>query len=314
MSDAIYAAESAPSATAGLRLGDSLTNVGKDLWATVSEDDFSGTALAIDGVVAGLDLLAFALNPFKEFLMAGIGWIIEHVDWLREPLEMLTGDPAAITAVSQTWSNISQAFDNAGTDMAGLVEQLSEWQGEAAEAYRDTTTSFSELLSGTAGAAQSVSNYYAAIGIVVATIKAIVMELICEFVSRGIIILLGALASAAFTFGGSIGVGIAMTITSAIETSAKIGMKVTKALAKVGELLGKVGKLRNSSGRSVRRPSTRSRASWGTSASRSAISMTWSPASPRISCPTSTSFLLAAGTPPVACTTTWSRRSTALTV
>ncbi|HEU5126388.1 MAG TPA: hypothetical protein VFU12_00235 [Glycomyces sp.] len=249
MSDnGIYVAESGPSATAGLRLGDSLTNVGKDLFAIGSED-FSGTALAIDGVVAGLDLLAFALNPFKEFIMAGVGWIIEHVDWLREPLEALTGDPAAITAISQTWSNISQAFDNAGADMGGLVEQLAEWQGEAADAYRSTSAAFSEMLSGTASAAQAVSNCYAAIGVVVATVKAIVMELICEFVSRVIIILLGALASAAMTFGGSIGIGIAMTIESAISTSAKIGAKVSKLIAKVGELLGKVGKARNAFGK-----------------------------------------------------------------
>lgn len=246
MSDSVYVAESAPSATAGRRLGDSLTNVGKDLFAIGSED-FSGTALAIDGVVAGLDLLSFALNPFKEFIMAGVGWIIEHVDWLREPLETLTGDPAAITAISQTWSNISQAFDNAGADMGGLVEQLADWQGEAADAYRSTSTAFSEMLSGTASAAQMVSNCYAAIGVVVATVKAIVLELICEFVSRVIIILLGALASAAMTFGGSIGIGIgiAMTIESAISTSAKIGAKVSKLIAKVGELLGKVGNARN---------------------------------------------------------------------
>ncbi len=249
MSDnGIYVAESGPSATAGLRLGDSLTNFGKDLSAIGSED-FSGTALAIDGVVAGLDLLAFALNPFKEFIMAGVGWIIEHVDWLREPLEALTGDPAAITAISQTWSNISQAFDNAGADMGGLVEQLSEWQGEAAEAYRSTSAAFSEMLGGTASAAQAVSNCYAAIGVVVATVKAIVMELLCEFVSRVIIILLGALASAAMTFGGSIGIGIAMTIESAISTSAKIGMKVSKLIEKVGELLGKIGKARNAFGK-----------------------------------------------------------------
>ncbi|WP_026925341.1 WXG100 family type VII secretion target [Glycomyces arizonensis] len=244
----IYTAESGPSATSGLRLGDSLTNVGKDLMAAGSED-FSGTALAIDGTVAALDVLAFALNPFKEFIMAGVGWIIEHVDWLREPLEMLTGDSAAITAISQTWSNISQAFDNAGTDMAGFVEQLAAWQGEAAEAYRDTTTAFAEMLSGTASAAQAVSGCYAAIGIVAATVKAIVMELLCEFVSRVIIILLGALASAALTFGGSIGVGIAMTIESAVETSARIGAKVAQMLAKVGELLGKIGKARNAFGK-----------------------------------------------------------------
>lgn len=245
MSDSIYVAESGPSGTAGLRLGDSLTNVGKDVAAIFNDDDFSGTALAIDGVVAGLDLLSFALNPFKEFIMAGVGWIIEQVDWLREPLEFLTGDPAAITAISQTWSNISQAFDNAGADMGALVEQLSEWQGEAADAYRNTSTAFSEMLSGTASAAQKVSNCYAAIGVVVATVKAIVLELICEFVSRVIIILLGALASAAFTFGGSIGVGIAMTIERAISTSAMIGAKVSKMLAKIGELLGKVGNARN---------------------------------------------------------------------
>lgn len=240
-----------PAPLAGGRIAESLFNVSNDL-STAGSDDWDWSNFAIDGVVAGLDILAFALNPFKELMMAGVGFIIEHVDFLREPLEWFTGDPNAISNLTTTWANVAGGLQAAGTSASDLMSQVESWHGEAADAYKSVGAALSELLNSSASAAQSVSSCYAVIGIICSTLKAIVLELICEFVSRAIMIGLAALANAAWSFGGSIGVGIAMTITSAIETSAKIGAKVSKGLAKVAQALSKIKNADNAFGKMIR--------------------------------------------------------------
>ncbi|MCH7229352.1 hypothetical protein L0U85_00520 [Glycomyces sp. L485] len=240
-----------PAPLAGSRFAESLTNVGTDLSAAGSEDwDWSN--FAIDGAVAGLDVLAFALNPFKELVMAGVGFLIEHVDFLREPLEWFTGDPNAISALTETWSNIAGGLQASSGSVAEMMAEVEGWKGDAADAYKSVGAAYSELLDGTASAAQAVSQCYMVIGIIVSTLKAIVLELLCEFVSRAIMIGLAALANAAWSFGGSIGAGIAMTITSAIQTSAKIGTKVSKGLAKVAEALSQIKHADNAFGKMIR--------------------------------------------------------------
>lgn len=240
-----------PAPLAGGRIAESLFNVGNDL-STAGSEDWDWSNFAIDGVVAGLDVLAFALNPFKELIMAGVGFLIEHVDFLREPLEWFTGDPNAIANLTTTWSNIAGGLQAAGSSATEMMAEVETWQGEAADAYKSVGAGLSELLNSTASAAQAVSACYTVIGVICSTLKAIVLELLCEFVSRAIMIGLAALANAAWSFGGSIGVGIAMTITSAIETSAKIGSKVSKGLAKVAEALGKIKNADNAFGKMIR--------------------------------------------------------------
>ncbi|MCD0444577.1 hypothetical protein LO763_13195 [Glycomyces sp. A-F 0318] len=245
---------SGPSVVGGGRIVESLYNVGTDLSKAGSED-FDPMSFAIDGVVAGLDVLAFALNPFKELIMAGVGFIIEHVSFLREPLEWFTGDPNAISALTQTWSNIAGSLDGAAGSIPDLLAEIEHWKGEAADAYREVGNGFAETIASAGSAAQAVSSCYMVLGLLCSTLKAIVLEIICDFVSRAIMIGLAALANAAWTFGGSIGTGIAMTITSAFEASAKIGTKVSKGLAQVAKVLGKIKNADNAFGAMVRKVS-----------------------------------------------------------
>ncbi|GAB3234593.1 hypothetical protein GCM10027447_31890 [Glycomyces halotolerans] len=241
MSDLI-AENSGPGATTGARFVDSLNAVRTDM-GVATDQEFNGTALAIDGVVAGLDILALAANPFKEFIMAGLGWIIEHVDWLREPLDALAGDPGEITALSQTWSNISGELLNAADALATEVAGTAGWEGDAADAYREVNAAFSGAVSGAAGAAQTTSNWIAGVGIVVGTIRAIVLELICDFVARGIMWLLSALASAAFTFGASVPAAVSGVVLDAVSTMMSVANKIKKAFDKVADLLQSLGKI-----------------------------------------------------------------------
>lgn len=236
----LIASESAPSATSGTRALDSFTAVGGDL-AAIGSEEFSPTALAMNGLTAGLDMLAFVANPFKEFLMAGVGFIIEHVDWLREPLEDLTGDPAAISALAQTWANIAQEINDAAAEYQNQLSATADWEGDAADAYRAVAEDFAQALGGAASAAQGTSQGISHAGILVATVKALVLELICDFTSRAIMYLLSALASSWFTFGGSIAAAIGTVVVDAGATAAKIGKKLSDLMQQAATFVRKFG-------------------------------------------------------------------------
>ncbi len=229
-----------PSATAGARALDSLTAVGGDL-AAIGSEEFSPVALGMDGLVAGLDMLAFVANPFKEFIMAGVGFIIEHVDWLREPLEDLTGDPAEISALSTTWANIAQEINDAAVQFQTELESTGSWEGDAADAYRAVAADFSQALGGAAAAAQGTSQGISYAGILVATVKALVLELICDFTARVIMYLLSALASSWFTFGGSIVAAIGTVVVDAGAVAARIGTKLSELLQSAATFVRKFG-------------------------------------------------------------------------
>lgn len=197
----------------------------------------TGLEYALNGTVAALDLLAFVANPFKEFLMAGVGFLIEHVDFLREPLEWVAGDPGAINATKDTWGNIAGVLDQAGEDLKAELDSLSEWQGDAADAYRALLNDFGDAIKGAGTAADVMGGYMMVMGIWTAVTRGLILELICDFVSRAIMYALAALASSWITLGGSFAAMIGGIIVDAMS----VGAKIMKHLTKLGDAMQMLG-------------------------------------------------------------------------
>ncbi|MEU6859028.1 hypothetical protein AB0B28_09195 [Glycomyces sp. NPDC046736] len=206
----------------------------------------------INGVVATLDLLAVVANPLKEFMMAGVGYVIEHVSFLREPLEWVAGDPNEIMALQQTWSNISTSLSEAASAMADQLSEVDDWRGDDAEGYRGLAKEFSDVLNSAGTVASCMSGYAMLMGLWTATTRALILELICDFVSRGILYLLAAAFSSVVTFGGSIAAAITGLVLDALASFGKIMKRIGTLLEKVadlmkrfdaaGDLLSKMGK------------------------------------------------------------------------
>ena len=107
--------------------------------------------LAVDAVVGGLDYLTFVEDPLQGLLSAGIGWLIDHVSFLSEPLDYLAGNADLVTEKSQTWKNISQALQTSSQDYATSAQALtSQYTGKASSAYAASAKNFADLVSTTA--------------------------------------------------------------------------------------------------------------------------------------------------------------------
>ncbi|GLZ76282.1 hypothetical protein Afil01_10890 [Actinorhabdospora filicis] len=218
-----------PSQYAGAGLLDS----GMNMWKDIGDGKTDWLSMSVDGLAVGLDVLAMAMNPLGELIKAGVGWVMEHVSWIREPLEMLTGDPGAITAVSKTWANIAQYVAGVADRYEQSLGGISGWAGEAAEKYRANAKDYINGLRALAGHSDDVGQGVAIAGMVVATVRAIVFDIIASFISRVITNAILAAASAAVTFGGSIAAFFTSLGVDATVTASRVAERMAKLLQSI---------------------------------------------------------------------------------
>ncbi|WP_026928820.1 hypothetical protein [Glycomyces tenuis] len=200
----------------------------------------------LNGTVMALDIIGMVLNPLMGFMKAGVGFLIEHVGPLRDFLDMLAGDPVSINATKDTWKNIQAALDQAATDLIGDAGTVADWTGDAADAYRGRIADFEAAIRAGSSASGSIAKYMEVMGIWTAVTRALVLELICEFVSRAIMYALAALAASWFTFGGSLAAMVAGVIADAMVLIAKISTHFVKLGNAMSKLAGRFPKLAGS--------------------------------------------------------------------
>ncbi|MBM7775988.1 uncharacterized protein YukE [Actinokineospora baliensis] len=234
MSDELVAEAEGPKTFAGSGLLESSMNLAHDLG-----DDSNWQELAVDGAMIGIDVLSMVMNPLGELVKAGVGWLMEHLDFLREPLEVLTGDPGQIDAIAATWENIGKRLDKMNADYTSAMALTTGWSGDAATAYQGLASQYIAALAQVADQARDAANGVRTAGVVVGTTRAIVFDLIATFISNVITRALLALASSWFTLGASVGVFIASVIADAVQLAAKLQKRLGKLLQAIQGFVAK---------------------------------------------------------------------------
>lgn len=219
--------------------GSGIIESANNLKETVTGEDFNAMALAADGVAFGLDVLSMALNPLGELVKAGVGWLMEHIAFIREPLEFLTGDPKQIEALSQTWNNIAEELRKVGESYEQELSAIQGWGGEAAQAYKKVASDYTKALGAASEGARDAAKGVAIAGMVVATTRAIVFDMIASFISRIITQAIIAAASAAVTFGASLGVFISSVVAQAAVLAGKTAKRVAKVMRALQQMARK---------------------------------------------------------------------------
>ncbi|ONI81269.1 hypothetical protein ALI144C_22355 [Actinosynnema sp. ALI-1.44] len=193
-------------------------------------DGFNGNwgALAGDMVGVGLDLLGVVMDPIGSILSGVINWLIEHIGFLKEPLDHLAGDPDAVTAMATTWTNISTRLRQTSEKYSTTLSALSGESGQAIDGYRKAVKDFSAVVAGGAGHAQSAAQAMTVAASVVGVIRGTIRDAISSFLSKVIIKFAAASALTPITFGASQAAFIADTVASGAVLAGKNAKKVTK--------------------------------------------------------------------------------------
>ncbi|WP_328646886.1 hypothetical protein OHS58_01480 [Amycolatopsis sp. NBC_00348] len=200
--------------------------------------------LAMDVGTDALDLLGAAMDPLGTLASAGVGWLIEHISFLKDGLDKLAGKPEAVTAKAVTWSNISKQL----TETAEQYEQKAANVGQSfsdcgsAEAYQRTAESYVGVLRGAASHADSASTAMNVGAALVGTERGLIRDLISSFVGELIVKALAALAASWCTFGGTIAAFIADSVVEGGVLAEKISTRITKVVEKLESLAKGAGK------------------------------------------------------------------------
>ncbi|WP_431957768.1 DUF6531 domain-containing protein [Nocardia lijiangensis] len=209
-----------------------------DTYQAISSGSWVEAGLGVVGV--GLEVAAVVVDPFGTLAGFGVGWLIEHVEPLQEALNWVAGDPDQIEAYAKTWSNVSEKINEAAEAHKRAVEQdISEWQGATATAYRARASETADALAAATKAAEAASQAIQMAGGVVAAVRMMVRDIVAQAVGR----LAVWAAEAVFTLGVGIPVvatQAAVYVAKTLNTISKLFRKLASTMSKLTPLLRKL--------------------------------------------------------------------------
>lgn len=144
-----------------------------------------GDWLGVGGnaVAVGLSAIGAIMDPLQAVFAAGVGWLMEHVSFLREPLDKLAGDPKAIEGHAQTWYNIERRIYEATDFFVDEVNRsTAEWTSQAAAAYRRRARSHAESVQAMGKIADALSKATTIVGAMVGVIRNTIRDIVAEVV------------------------------------------------------------------------------------------------------------------------------------
>jgi hypothetical protein len=174
----------------------------------------------LGSIGASLDGLAFVSDPGGALLQYLASWAMEHFRPLTEVLDWLAGDPGQIAAHAQTWRNIAAVLR-----AQSPPDDIPDWYGDAASAYRDWTALRLSAVDGLAAGTEAMATITESAGYAVAAVRILVRDLIAIAFSRAITYL----AELAFSEGFAAPLVVEQITTLALATSNRIA-RVLRAL------------------------------------------------------------------------------------
>jgi hypothetical protein len=177
-----------------------------------------------NAVATGLSAIGAIMDPLQAVFAAGVGWLMEHVSFLREPLDKLAGDPKAIEGHAATWSNIEQRIYDATDYFVDEVNRgTADWASQAREAYRRRARSHAESIQAMGAIADFMSKASTIVGAMVGIVRNTIRDIVAEVV--------GACISKAIQ---------AATVVLIPKVAAEVAILVSKTSSKILGLLNKL--------------------------------------------------------------------------
>lgn len=228
------------------------SGVGESMAGTVDAianfDDSSDVAdIVLNTGTAVIDGLGFFANPVDALATSVIGFIVEHLEPLRWPLDVTTGDPRAVQNTIEQWNSSALVLDDMAKGYAKAPEEraptylhgnspsaaaLAEFVPFRAEQISGGATACAQVAQETAQAAAWVA---AARGLIRDTIVSLVWDLIKKAVSR--------LAFAPLTFGGAVAEFVCETVFQVANELKRIGQQLAELLDKLKVVVANLRKV-----------------------------------------------------------------------
>lgn len=213
----------------------------------ISKDAESETEKALDitfnAIGAASATVMLAVDPLGTLIGAGIGWLIEHVSFLRDALNQVMGNPEEIKAnVDANKAKAVELRQLAEDHKSGLAT-FDGWTGASSERFKTSMDGMSQELDDLANAVESKAKIVAIMGMLVTVLRDIVRDMIAQLLGS---LIGGAIAAAAAmipTFGASIPIFIGFAVGKAVALGVNIASRVARVVAALGRQMKRIGDL-----------------------------------------------------------------------
>ncbi|GAB3459661.1 hypothetical protein [Actinophytocola sediminis] len=184
-----------------------------------------------------------ASDPFTQIFSSGFGWLIDSIGFLRDPIDKLDGDSAAVQTAVDAMKTITENLTYVGHGHREDIPSLDDWEGEAAEAHRSSMKQLQGEIIALARVVEGLGTLTAVSGSMVITLRKIVRDLVATAIGSIVIIMVAAIAAAFWTFGTSVAVGVAASIAVAIGVAIESARRITMLLEALGRQTERMGEL-----------------------------------------------------------------------
>ncbi len=206
-----------------------------DSMKRLGEGDF--TEVGLNAAALSLDLLGVFMDPVGALATAGIGWLIEHLSFLREPLDLLAGNADKIKAAVGTWNEVSVAIAQVATEQSKAVQsQVGSWREAAADRFRSSQGQLAAEISAVSRSCAAVGEQIATAGTITAAVRGMLRDLVAMFIYEVIRNAIIALASSYVSLGSS----IAAFSAWAVGRGAVVLGKITQQIAKLMKIITRI--------------------------------------------------------------------------
>jgi uncharacterized protein YukE len=213
----------------------------------ISKDAESETEKALDitfnAIGAASATVMLAIDPLGTLIGAGIGWLIEHVSFLRDALNQLMGNPEEIQANVEATKKQAAELRVLAEDHKNGLATFDGWTGTSSERFKASMDGMSQELDELASAVETKAKIVAIMGMLVTVLRDIVRDLIAQLI--GSLIGGAILAAAAMipTFGASIPAFIGFAVGKAVALGTNIASRVARVVAALGRQMKRIGDL-----------------------------------------------------------------------
>ncbi len=193
---------------------------------------------------AGFDaasMIASGGNPLETLMSWGFGWVIEHVDFLKEPLDWLTGNQDALDLEVQKWTTISKKVQETAEQLTAEVRKnTGDWTGSVANRYLEYVQDQLNAYRALSDAARDAGAVVEICKIILDVVRTLIRDLITDTLAKIVFILMrypppgypAALAAE----------GVPFAVKQSQKSLTQVS-KLQRAFLKAKELLGALGEV-----------------------------------------------------------------------
>ena len=238
----------ASNSTTGAGVFDSWKQVGDSIGKVQTEHggDLAAVSveLGINIISAALDTVAFVMDPLSKLIAAGLGWLIEHVSFLKWPLDQVAGNPAEVTKIANELHKIGESLRNTGTELDDTLKStITQWEGKGYDSFLKSINDRKGWIDANAKASDVAGYMVETTGALIGAVRSLIRDIITTVLGDIISTMLIALALAIPTFGASIAVGVGKVVVQVSVQVAAMTAKLAKVVAYAGRTLARLTQL-----------------------------------------------------------------------